>query len=66
VNWSRSDWAVLDDDVNRRALIGSPDLVRSAFAQLVFLDGRYSRRFRKFDERRSAVGERVVTFELLA
>lgn len=62
---NRIDWAVLYDVVQQRALVASPDLVRSTFTQLAFLDGRYSRRFRRFDERTSALGERVSVWEVL-
>jgi hypothetical protein len=53
---------VLVDLPNDRVLVGTVALLRSTFTQLMFLDGRYTRSFRKFDERRGYHGERVVTW----
>lgn len=56
---------ILVDPDHRRILAGSPDLLRSTFTQLLFLDGRYLRRFEKFDERTGYGGERVATWRVL-
>jgi hypothetical protein len=58
------DLGVLVDTVERRILVGPPYLLRSTFTHLVFLDGRYARRFEKFDERAAPGGERVVTWHI--
>lgn len=54
---------VLFDSESKRILIGAPSLLRSTFIQLMYLDGRYSKRYMKFDER--AAGERVIIWKLL-
>ncbi|HSQ00322.1 MAG TPA: STT3 domain-containing protein [Candidatus Dormibacteraeota bacterium] len=56
--------AVLVDVPGRRALIGRPAVLRSTFAQLMFLDGRYGRRFKKIAERSTSAGERVATYRI--
>jgi hypothetical protein len=56
--------AVLVDAVEERALVGTPNVLRSILTQLAFLDGRYSRFFDKFDERSGADGERVTTWRI--
>ncbi len=53
---------VLVDLPNDRVLVGTVALLQSTFTQLMFLDGRYARSFRKFDERRGYRDERVVTW----
>jgi len=58
------DGAVLIDLINQRVLVGPPDLLRSTFTHLMFLDGRYARHFEKFDERTGFHGERVVTWRI--
>ncbi len=55
---------MLVDTVNARVLAGSPDVLRSTYAHLMFLDGRYSRAFRKSDERIGFRGERVLTWRI--
>jgi hypothetical protein len=55
---------VLVDTVNARVLVGSPDMLRSTFAHLIFLDGRYSRALRKSDERIGFRGERVLAWRV--
>jgi dolichyl-phosphooligosaccharide-protein glycotransferase len=57
------DYAVLVDVLKRRILIGSPPFIRSTFTQLLFLDGRYARRFKKFDDEISDLGH-VVTWKV--
>ncbi len=54
--------AVLVDLPKDRVLVGTVALLRSTFTHLMFLDGRYARSFRKFDERRGYRGERVVAW----
>jgi len=49
---------------NQRILVGTPDILRSTFTQLMFLDGRYARHFKKFDERDGYKGERVVVWKV--
>lgn len=58
------DVAVLVDAPQQRVLIGSPDLLRSTFTQLLYLDGRLARRLHKVAEHASAGGERVVTWRM--
>jgi dolichyl-diphosphooligosaccharide--protein glycosyltransferase len=53
---------VLVDLPNDRILVGTPELLRSTFTQLMFLDGRYARALRKIDERIGFAGNRVVTW----
>ncbi len=55
---------VLVDVPGRRVLIGVPALLRSTFVSLMYLDGRYTDRFEKVDERSGAHGERVVTWRI--
>jgi hypothetical protein len=55
---------VLVDLANRRVLLGPPHLVRSTITDLVFLDGRYTAQFEKFDERITPTGERVMTWKI--
>jgi hypothetical protein len=61
---ARADVGVVVDTENERVLVGSPELLQSTFTHLVFLDGRYAKRFRKFDDRIAYGGERIVTWEL--
>lgn len=60
---THSDIGVLVDVSNARVLLGSPRLLGSTFTQLMYLDGRYTRYFEKFDER-TANGERLVTWTI--
>jgi asparagine N-glycosylation enzyme membrane subunit Stt3 len=55
---------VLVDAVESRALLGHPEVLRSTFTHLVFLDGRYAERFEKVDDRSGYGGERVVTWAI--
>lgn len=59
-----SDLGVLVDIPNQRILVGSPPLLQSTFISLMYLDGRYTTYYEKFDERSTLVGERVVTWKL--
>src|SRR5262249_7173001 len=54
--------AVLVDPSRARILVGTPALLRSTSTQLMFLDGRYARHFRKFSDRNGYRGTRVVTW----
>jgi hypothetical protein len=56
------DFGVLVDLPQHRILIGTPLLLRSTFTQLMYLDGRYTTAFEKWDERSVETGERVVTW----
>jgi hypothetical protein len=56
--------AVLFDVPRQRLLVGRPDVLRSTFAQLLFLDGRYARHFKRIAERSTSAGERVVTYRI--
>jgi hypothetical protein len=56
--------AVLLDREQQRALIGSPPAIGSLYTRLMFLDGRGTHRFHKFDDRTGAWGERVVTWSI--
>ena len=55
---------VLVDVPHRRVLVGSPDLLRSTFTRLVFLDGRFSPHFQEVDDRTGYAGERVRTWRV--
>jgi dolichyl-diphosphooligosaccharide--protein glycosyltransferase len=55
---------VLLDTLHWRILVGSPPLIRSTFAQLVYLDGRYAPHFEKIAERVSYAGDRIITFRV--
>lgn len=56
--------AVLVDLPSRRVLVGPPQLIRSTFVHLLYLDGRYAKLFEKFDEQISPAGDRVVTWKV--
>jgi hypothetical protein len=58
-----SDLGVLIDATRPRILVGSAAFLRSTFVHLMYLDGRYARRYQKFDDR-TAAGERVVTWKI--
>jgi dolichyl-phosphooligosaccharide-protein glycotransferase len=60
----RPEIALLVDVNNDRILLGTPDVIRSTFTQLMFLDGRYSEYFEKFSDRQGFNGERVVTWKI--
>ncbi|HJY84090.1 MAG TPA: STT3 domain-containing protein [Candidatus Binatia bacterium] len=55
---------VLLDVPKKRILLGPPPLLRSTFTHLIYLDGRYSQYYEKFDERLTYAGERVVTWKV--
>ncbi len=55
---------ILVDTASARILAGSPELLRSTFTRLVFLDGRGAGSLRKFDEQVAYGGERIVTWEI--
>jgi asparagine N-glycosylation enzyme membrane subunit Stt3 len=55
---------VLVDLTESRVLVGPPDLVRSTLVQLLYLDGRSTTHFEKFDARVSPSGERVATWRI--
>jgi dolichyl-diphosphooligosaccharide--protein glycosyltransferase len=61
---AEGELSVLLDVAGSRVLIGRPDVLRSMFAQLMFLDGRYARRFKRVAERSTSAGERVVTYRI--
>jgi hypothetical protein len=56
--------AVLVDLPKQRILLGPPPLIRSLFTQLLYLEGRYSQYYEKFDEEVTYMGERVVTWKV--
>lgn len=56
-------WGVLLDLETRRAVVGPPQLLRSTYAQLMLLGGRYSRLFEKVSEH-TAAGERVTAWRV--
>jgi dolichyl-diphosphooligosaccharide--protein glycosyltransferase len=56
--------AAVVDVPSRRVLLGAPDVMRSTFVRLAFLDGRATRHFTRFDERLALDGTRVVTFQV--
>jgi dolichyl-phosphooligosaccharide-protein glycotransferase len=58
------DLAVLIDVSNARVLVGPPDLIRSTFTQLMYLDGRYAEFFEKVDERIGYGGEQVTRWKI--
>jgi hypothetical protein len=57
------DLAVLVDVPGTRILVGVLPLLQSTFVHLMYLDGRYARQYRKYDEREGR-GERVVTWKI--
>ena len=57
------DLGVLIDLQNRRVLVGAPVLLESTLVQLLYLDGRYSTRYAKVDQRESS-DERVSTWRI--
>src|SRR5262249_22002066 len=59
----RSPMGVLVDVEHARAVVGTPALLRSTFARLLFLGDVAGSPFEKVDER-SAAGERVVTWRV--
>ena len=58
------DIGVLLDAPNRRMLIGTSLLVRSALVQLFYLEERYSKHYKKFDQRSTPWGDQVVTWKI--
>ena len=58
------DLGVLVDMPNQRVLVGAPPLVRSTFVHLMYLDGRYTTHYEKFDDRTTDTGERIVTWKI--
>ncbi len=62
---SRDDGLVgLVDDARHQFVLGTHYLMHSTFVRLMYLDGRYSHYFEKFDERNDPNGERVVTWRI--
>jgi len=61
---THADVGILVDVANRRILAGMPELIRSTFTQLMYLDGRYATHFEKFDDRKTDFGNRVVTWKV--
>jgi hypothetical protein len=61
---THSRLAVLIDLERGRALVAPPSLLRSTFTHLMFLEGRYMQRFKKFDERSIPELERLVTWKI--
>ena len=55
--------SVLVDVEHARAVVGTPALLRSTFARLMFLGDGAGRPFEKVDER-TAAGERIVTWRV--
>lgn len=56
--------AVLVDIPNDRILVGSPHLIRSTMTHLMYLGGRYTMHFKKFDDQTAFSGERIVTWKI--
>jgi len=57
--------SIVIDLKNDRMLIASSQLAESQFTRLYYLDGRYSKAFKKFDDRSSAVtGARIITWQV--
>ncbi len=59
----RSPMGVLIDVEHARAVVGTPALLRSTFARLMFLGDVSGSPFEKIDER-TAAGERIVTWRV--
>ena len=59
-----AELGVLADTVRRHVLVGSPDLLRSTFTRLMFLDGRFSTAFQPVDDRTAWPEERVRTWKV--
>jgi hypothetical protein len=60
----KPELGVLVDVPNSQVLIGSPPLLRSLFVDLLFLEGRYTKRFTKFNETSSRLRGRVTTWRI--
>lgn len=58
------DVGILVDVANRRVLAGRPELLRSTFIGLMYLDGRYASHFEKFEDASTRLGNRVVTWKV--
>lgn len=57
--------SILIDVKQDRMLIASSQLAESQFTRLYYLDGRYSKAFKKFDDRSSPVtGARIITWQV--
>ena len=54
---------VLIDIPGARILVGALPLLQSTFVHLMYLDGRYAKHYRKFDDR-AVQGERVVVWSI--
>jgi hypothetical protein len=55
---------VLLDPDQHRALVGTQTALRSTYAALMYLDGRYAPHFRKVDDRVGWRGQRVATWRI--
>jgi len=59
-----SDLGVLIDLPSRRIFVGPPMMLASTYADLLYLDGRYTHAFAKVDEHVWPGRERVVTWQI--
>ena len=55
---------MLVDPKAGRILVDFPVFLRSTFADLFYLDGRYAPQFRRFDDRSVEAGDRIATWRI--
>ena len=56
--------ALLIDPAGRRIFVATPGVAKSTLARLVLLDGRYSKLFRKVEDRLAFDGQRITTWRI--
>ena len=61
---TRPELGVLVDPKEGRILVDFPVFLRSTFADLFYLDGRYAPQFRRFDDRSVEAGDRIATWQI--
>lgn len=55
---------IVYDAVNKRALVSHPDLSKSLFTKLFYLDGRYTKHFEKFSDLTTVTGSRIIVWKV--
>jgi oligosaccharyl transferase STT3 subunit len=58
------DIGVLLDPAGERVLVGTPFLIRSTLVRLIYLDERYTKHFRRFDQKTTPLGDEVMTWKI--
>jgi hypothetical protein len=59
-----ADLALLIDPPGRRVFVATPGVATSTLARLILLDGRYSKLFRKVEDRLAFDGQRITTWRI--